>query len=61
VEIWIQMDTVDPPAGRLSVIPGAGRGSGRLAGEILFTGWLGLLHALDEVTRASVAEPGPER
>jgi len=27
----------------------------------LFTGWLGLLYALDEVTIASVADPGPER
>jgi len=61
VEIWIQMDRVDPPAGRLSVVAGAGRGPGGSAGEMCFTGWLGLLYALDEVTIASVADPGPER
>lgn len=42
---------VEPPAGRLRVVSDV-RGSGQ---EISFTGWLGLLRALYEVT----AEPGP--
>ena len=57
VEIRIQMDRVDPPAGRLSVVAGPGRPMG----EIWFTGWLGLLRALSEATGAPGAGPGPER
>jgi len=60
VEIRIQMDRVDPPAGRLSVVAGADRGPGRPPGEISFTGWLGLLRALYEATGAPGARPGPE-
>jgi len=60
VEIRIQMDRVDPPAGRLSVVAGADRGPGRPAGEISFTGWLGLLRALYEATGAPGTRPGPE-
>jgi hypothetical protein len=55
------MDRVDPPAGRLSVVAGPGRGPGRPTGEIWFTGWLGLLRALSEATGAPGAGPGPER
>jgi len=57
VEIRIVLDQAEPPAGRLRVVPGAGQA--RLpvtAGEIRFTGWLGLLKALYEVTGA--AGPG---
>lgn len=50
VEIRIQMDRVDPPAGRLSIVAGADRDPGREGGEIRFTGWLGLLRALYEAT-----------
>jgi hypothetical protein len=55
VEIRIVLDRAEPPAGRLRVVrdprqaPGPGAGQ-----EIGFTGWLGLLRALYEVT----AEPG---
>ena len=56
VEIRIVLDTVEPPAGRLWVVRDPGQadhpGGER---EISFTGWLGLLKALYEVTAA----PGP--
>ena len=49
------LDIVEPPAGRLWIVRDPGQahhpGSER---EINFTGWLGLLRALYEVT----AEPG---
>jgi hypothetical protein len=56
VEIRIVLDVVEPPAGRVwragdprqADCPGGGE-------EISFTGWLGLLRALYELT----AEPGP--
>jgi hypothetical protein len=55
VEIRIVLDRAEPPAGRLRVVRDPGRahhpGSEQ---EISFTGWLGLLRALYEVT----AEPG---
>jgi len=54
------MDRVDPPAGRLSVVADDGQGPGRPAGEISFTGWLGLLRALYEATGAPGTRPGPE-
>jgi hypothetical protein len=55
VEIRIVLDRAEPPAGRLWVI-GAARLARRGQGgrEVSFTGWLGLLRALYEVT----AEPG---
>ena len=56
VEIRIVLDIVEPPAGRLWAVRGPGQahhpGSEQ---EVSFTGWLGLLRALYEVT----AEPGP--
>jgi hypothetical protein len=55
MEIRIVLDKIEPPAGRLRVI-GAPRlaHGGQAEQEISFTGWLGLLRALYEVT----AEPG---
>jgi hypothetical protein len=55
VEIRIVLDRAEPPAGRLRVVRAAGQGLGPGAGqEVGFSGWLGLLRALYEVT----AEPG---
>ena len=55
MEIRIVLDRAEPPAGRLWVVRGPGLadhpGSEQ---EISFSGWLGLLRALYEVT----AEPG---
>ena len=57
VEIRIVLDRAEPPAGRLQVVRAAGQAPGPRAGpEIGFTGWLGLLRALYEVT----AEPGKD-
>jgi len=57
MEIRIVLDQVEPPDGRLRVMPGDGPADRPvMAGEIRFTGWLGLLKALYEVTGA--AEPG---
>jgi hypothetical protein len=53
MEIRISLDQVDPPAGRLGRIPGPEPAPGA-DGEVGFTGWLGLLRALDEV----VGPPG---
>jgi hypothetical protein len=57
MENRIVLDHVEPPGGRLRVVPGSGQAD-RLtpAGEIPFTGWLGLLKALYEVMGAG--EPG---
>jgi hypothetical protein len=55
VEIRIVLDRAEPPVGRLQVVRTPGQDPGPRAGqEISFTGWLGLLRALYEVT----AEPG---
>jgi hypothetical protein len=55
VEIRIVLDRAEPPAGRLQVVRDPGQAPGPSAGQdIGFTGWLGLLRALYEVT----AEPG---
>jgi hypothetical protein len=55
VEIRIVLEVVEPPTGRLWVVrdPGQAHHPGGEQG-ISFTGWLGLLRALYEVT----AEPG---
>jgi hypothetical protein len=51
VEILISLDTTDPPVGKLRVTPGPGSAPGRGGDkEFRFTGWLGLLRALYEVT-----------
>ena len=54
VEIRIILDRVEPPAGLLRVVPVAGdpHRTGNEE-EIRFTGWLGLLRALYEVTGAA--------
>ena len=57
MEIRIVLDQVEPPGGCLRVVPGAGQAQRpAMAGEIRFTGWLGLLKALYEVT--GPADPG---
>ena len=60
VEIRIEMDRIDPPGGRLWIVTGADRSPRPPAGEICFTGWLGLLRAMYEATGESGARPGPE-
>lgn len=59
VEIRIQMDEVDPLAGRLRVVAG-GRWVPGPPGDLCFTGWLGLLRALYEATGEPGGRPGPE-
>jgi hypothetical protein len=62
VEIRIVLDRAEPPAGRLRVVGAPGQAPGPRAGqEIGFTGWLGLLRALYEVTAepGEAAAPGP--
>lgn len=64
VEILISLDTIDPPVGQLRVAsapetaPECGEGK-----EFRFTGWLGLLRALYDVTGSPADEPpgGPRR
>lgn len=52
MEIHIILDRVEPPDGRLRVVgPGEADRSGKDTG-VRFTGWLGLLRALYEVTGA---------
>ena len=62
VEIRIVLDIVEPPAGRLWVVRGPGQADhpGRKQ-EISFTGWLGLLRVLYEMTAAPGRRsyPGP--
>jgi len=62
VEIRVVLDRAEPPVGRLRVVRALGQASGpRAEQEISFTGWLGLLRALYEVTAESGegARPGP--
>ena len=62
VEIRIVLDGAEPPVGRLRVVLPPREAPGPRAGqEISFTGWLGLLRALYEVTAESgeSARPGP--
>lgn len=56
MEIRIVLDAVEPPAGRVWLAGDGGQADCRCGMEgISFTGWLGLLRALYELT----AEPGP--
>jgi hypothetical protein len=50
VEIRIILDRAEPPAGRLRAVPDPGHCHAGQDEEICFTGWLGLLRALYEVT-----------
>jgi hypothetical protein len=62
VEIRIVLDRAEPPAGCLRVLRAPGQASEPGAGQdIWFTGWLGLLRALYEVTvePGQGAGPGP--
>jgi len=61
VEILIVLVTVEPPAGHIRVRPHRGQaGGGGEDEEIGFTGWLGLLRVLSEITaRPSGSSPGP--
>ena len=49
VEIYVILDRIDPPMGRLQVTSGA-EPAQDAEPEISFTGWLGLLRALYLVT-----------
>ena len=60
VEIRIVLDRAEPPAGRLRVVRAPGQAPGPGAGrEVGFTGWLGLLRALYEVTAEPGGDAGP--
>ena len=50
MEIRIILDRAEPPAGCLWAVPGPGCGHAGQDEEIGFSGWLGLLRALYEVT-----------
>jgi hypothetical protein len=50
MEIRIILDRAEPPAGRLRAVPDPGHCHAVQDEEIRFTGWLGLLRALYEVT-----------
>ena len=51
MEILLSLDSVDPPAGQLRITSGRGSVAGAAEDkEFPFTGWLGLLRALYEVT-----------
>ena len=53
VEICVVLEVVEPPAGRLWVVRGGGQAHDAGGGqELSFSGWLGLLRALSEVTAA---------
>ncbi len=52
MEIRIILDRAEPPAGRLRAVPDPGHCHAGPDEEIRFTGWLGLLRALYEVTGA---------
>lgn len=62
VEIRIWLDQLDPPAGRLrSVGPGKQHvGDVVEVAEAGFTGWLGLLRALDRLIGSRDEPPGVE-
>jgi hypothetical protein len=56
MEIRIVLDHVEPPDGRLLIVPDTGRAQRPVNDEgIPFTGWLGLLRALYEVTGAAAS------
>lgn len=60
VEIRIVLEVVEPPAGRLWAVGGPGQADHPDSEqEIGFTGWLGLLRALYDVTSAPGPRPSP--
>lgn len=59
VEILIVMDSVDPPVGRLRIAARASTAGRSEAGDVGFTGWLGLLRALYQATGEPGAGPDP--
>ena len=56
VEIRIVLDRAEPPAGRLRVVDSGQAHEPHAGQEVGFSGWLGLLRALYEVT----VEPGAD-
>lgn len=60
MEIHIVLDRIEPPTGRLRVVYSVRLGQpAERDGDITFTGWLGLLRVLSEVTSSKDAnEPG---
>ena len=50
MEIRIILDRAEPPVGRLRAVPDPGHCHAGQDEEIRFTGWLGLLRTLYEVT-----------
>lgn len=60
VEILVSPDSLDPPVGRLRMTSGPRSAPGHLGNEdFCFTGWLGLLRALYEMT-GMLAGPSPK-
>ncbi len=59
VEIRIYLDSVERPAGRLRVLSGLADAL-NVQDELPFTGWLGMLRALNEVIAGpgTVTKPG---
>ena len=51
MEVRISLETLDPPVGRVRVIPGSDDA------ELRFTGWLGLLRVLYQVMGSPGAGP----
>ncbi len=56
MEICIVLDRREPPGGRLRVVGSGGPHHSAKDQEISFTGWLGLLRALYEVTGADCVD-----
>lgn len=59
MEIRILLDGSDPPIGRLCVVDEEPDSDAQPPREVEFSGWLGLLRALDEVI-GSTNRDGPE-
>ena len=49
MEIRISLERVEPPAGRLGLVSDPRQAADAGSQEVSFTGWLGLLRALEEV------------
>ena len=61
MEIRIVLDRAEPPAGHLRVVDSGQAHEPHAGQEVGFSGWLGLLRALYEVTAESgdASHPGP--